>query len=194
MLQVVCGWVALSALPGRFLLPAGRQPHHLQAPSSLGVVPHPLLSPGPGALDPPHLAPAPPVGVPSRPYLPPLGLPLVLSPSCLLSLSVCSAPPSAGAAGRGGTPKPDTAWEACWVVVPARGRPRPVARLEIRVLSTQPSEDETHVLCLSLQLVDAPFFLTCLKQLIKASRSCNPAPLTWCWPRRLGGWRGSGWS
>ena len=55
------------------------------------------------------------------------------------------------------------------MVVPAWGRPRPVARLEIGVLSTQPSEDETHVLCLSLQLVDAPFFLPCLKQLIKAS-------------------------
>lgn len=99
LLQVVCGWVALSARPGRPLLPAGQQPHHLQAPSSLHVVrwpaspkPPPASGPGPwgSGCSPPRPAPAPPVGTASVPCpcLPPLGG--SAGPQCFLPpLSIC---------------------------------------------------------------------------------------------------------
>ena len=131
--------------------------------------PSPTLALGPGALAPPLPAPAPPAGTPSRPYLPPLGLPPALSPSCLLSLSVCPAPPQCCCPRAGRHPQARDSLGSLLGVVPARGRPRPVAILESGGLSAGPSEDETHFPCLSLQLMDVPFFLACLRQLIKAS-------------------------
>lgn len=143
-----CLWaVALAAVPGRLLLPAGRQPHRLQAPFSLGVVPHPLLLRALGPWPPPPPAPAPPAGAPSRPCLPPLGLLPALSPSCLLSLSVCPVPPSAAAPGQGGTPKPETAWAACWVWSLPRAGPGlwPYWRAGVCLLGLQKMRLMSHV-------------------------------------------------
>lgn len=82
-----CLWaVALAAVPGRLLLPAGRQPHRLQAPFSLGVVPHPLLL---RALEP--WPPPPPLLLRQRAPHPGPACLLLAScrPSVLLAFSLC---------------------------------------------------------------------------------------------------------
>lgn len=95
---------------------------------------------------------------------PPAGPQSVLPP-----LSVCPAPPQCCCPRAGRHPQARDSLGSLLGVVPARGRPRPVAILESGGLSAGPSEDETHFPCLSLQLMDVPFFLACLRQLIKAS-------------------------
>ena len=118
-------------------------------------------------------------------------------PRCFLPhLSHLSVPPSPVLLPLGGEAPPSQTWPrrpAGWWSMPGSGPDLwPDWRAGLSLLGLQ--KMRLSPVCKSPAYGRASFFLACLRQLIKASRSCSPTPSPWCWPSGLGGWRGSGWS